>query len=74
MLAELDGLTVAILVVFGLFLGGMFLTVLVQTISSFRQDLRYINMEIARTRGEERQYWKHEKRRLWLTLLPFYRR
>ena len=72
MLAELDSLTVAVLVILGLFLGGMLLVALVQRLSACRRDLHYIKMEIARSRGEEKKYWKQEKRRLWLSLLPFY--
>ena len=41
-------------------------------IHNFRRDLDWLNREIQRTQGEERQYWKEEKRRLWLSLLPFF--
>lgn len=43
-------------------------------ISNFKDELDYINTEIYRTRGEERTHWQHEKKRLWLSLIPFYRR
>jgi len=39
----------------------------------FLHQLRYLNMEIARSQGEERRYWEKQKRRLWRTLLPFSR-
>ena len=42
-------------------------------VNSFSQKLDYIKMEIQRSRGEERRYWIREKRRLWLSLLPFCR-
>ena len=35
-----------------------------------RQELRYINMEIKRTTGKERDYWLEQRRKLlrnWLT-------
>ena len=37
----------------------------------FRRELKYINLEIGRTYGEEREDWKRKRRRLWLSLLPF---
>ena len=43
-------------------------------ISSFKDELDYINTEIYRTTGSERIHWQHEKKRLWLSLIPFYRR
>lgn len=43
-------------------------------ISEFDRELDYLNREIARTEGAEREYWKCEKWCLWLSLLPFYRR
>ena len=37
-------------------------------LEKFKRELRYLNMEIRRTRGSERKYWKKKKRRLWLSL------
>ncbi len=37
----------------------------------FLQELRYLNNEIARTKHNERKYWIKQRRRLWLSLLPF---
>ena len=39
----------------------------------FSQQLRYLNKEIRRNRGAERKLWKRRRRRLWLSLLPFFR-
>lgn len=39
----------------------------------FSHQLRYLNKEIRRTRGAERKLWKRRRRRLWLSLLPFFR-
>ena len=47
---------------------------LIHRFDDFSRELMYINQEIHRTRGEERRHWKGEKKRLWLSLLPFYRR
>ena len=41
---------------------------------TFRHELKYIKMEIRRSAGKERRYWLHEKKKLWLSLIPFYRR
>lgn len=43
-------------------------------IDNFRRELKYIKMEINRSDGGERRYWKHQKKKLWLSLIPFYRR
>ncbi|MBE6761236.1 MAG: hypothetical protein E7551_03025 [Ruminococcaceae bacterium] len=39
----------------------------------FSQELKYIKMEIERSEGSERRYWIRQKRKLWLSLLPFMR-
>lgn len=51
----------AILIIFGL---AMFF-------SDFSRELKSVNMEIQRTSGGERHYWKRQRRRLWLSLIPF---
>ena len=45
-----------------------YLTVLFTT---FKRELDYINREIKRTYGSEREHWKRQRKRLWLSLLPF---
>ena len=45
----------------------------VPLIVSFRDELKYINMEIQRTEGRERAHWEKKRRKLWLSLLPFVR-
>ncbi len=40
-------------------------------VHDFSGELRYLNNEIGRTTGGERRYWKRQKRRLWLSLIPF---
>ncbi len=40
----------------------------------FRRELRYIKDEIARSHHrDELHYWKRQKRRLWLSIIPFVR-
>lgn len=71
---EQDPVTIGILIVLVLIVGGLLVAKLTQTIGSFRKELYYVNVEIRRSIGAEKAYWKREKRRLWLKLLPFYRR
>lgn len=40
-------------------------------LTDFLRELRYLNKEIQCTAGEEREYWIRQRRRLWLSLLPF---
>ena len=37
----------------------------------FARELRYLNCEIGRTTGERLEHFKKQKRRLWLSLIPF---
>ena len=39
---------------------------------SFKKELDYINDEIKRTIGDEQARWKRSKKRLFLSLIPFY--
>lgn len=71
---ELDAFTNVLLAIVIAFFTVVLLVGLTAKINDFRHDLDYLNREIARTQGAERKYWKREKRRLWLSLLPFYRR
>ena len=42
-------------------------------LNGFIQELRYLNTEIARTTGKQREHWLRRRRRLWLSLIPFVR-
>jgi hypothetical protein len=55
----------ATIILTGLFVG------LVRFCVAFTRELRYVNNEIKRTRGAERKYWLQQRRRLWLSLIPF---
>lgn len=44
---------------------------LIMFLVDFFRELRYLNKEIACTSGIERKYWLRQRRRLWLSLLPF---
>ena len=71
---ELDTFTNVLLVIVIAFFSILILVGLSMKINEFRHELDYLNREIGRTEGAEREHWKREKRRLWLSLLPFYRR
>ena len=40
-------------------------------ITAFMRELKYVNDEIGRNTGRERQRWIRRRRRLWLSLIPF---
>ena len=61
-------LLISIIAVFFLFL---LLFGLVSFFNNFFRELKYINCEIQRTDGSERRYWIRQRRRLWLSLIPF---
>ncbi|MBQ9973985.1 MAG: hypothetical protein IJP02_03390 [Oscillospiraceae bacterium] len=46
---------------------------LARFVNDFSRELRILNMEIGRTEGPERRHWIRKRRRLWLSLLPFYK-
>lgn len=71
---ELDAFTNALLIIVIAFFAILILVGLTMKINDFSHKLKYLNCEIGRIEGAEREHWKREKRRLWLSLLPFYRR
>ncbi len=40
-------------------------------ITPFLETRRYIKLEIGRSDGYERMHWKHELKRLYISLIPF---
>ena len=71
---EFDTTTVYLLIILVLFFATVILISLVIKFNRFSRELSRINMEINRNTGSQLAYWKREKRRLWLSLIPFYRR
>ena len=55
----------AVPILLGLFVG------LCLFINDFSRELKYLNGEIGRTEGAERRHWIRQKRRLWLSWIPF---
>ena len=49
------------------------LTVVLPWLRDFCYELRFLNMEIQRNTGREQEYWIKQRRRLWLSILPFFR-
>lgn len=49
----------------------LFMFAMISYFIAFYDELRYLRNEINRTDGAERQYWMRQKRRLWLSLIPF---
>ncbi len=45
---------------------------LIKRISDFVAQLRYLNHEIQRAHGSNRQHYLRRRRRLWLSLLLFF--
>lgn len=46
---------------------------LARFVYGFSMELRYLNVEIGRTEGEECRHYMRRRRRLWLSLIPFVR-
>ena len=55
------------LILVGIF-AALLLGLLLTRLSRFKHDLDIYNMEITRTTGAERRYWREKRRRLWLWL------
>lgn len=46
---------------------------LTRFVTDFSAELRLLNIEINRSEGAEREHYLRQRRRLWLSLLPFVR-
>ena len=42
-------------------------------LNNFGKELKYLNSEIIRTDGREQRYRKRQRRRLWISIIPFVR-
>lgn len=62
-----------ILLVIGGIIAFLILIKLILNFLELKKQLNYINIEIARADKDYVEYWKKEKRKAWLRLLPFYR-
>ena len=41
-------------------------------VNKVQQQMIYINSEIERTSGREQRYWRKVKKRMYLSIIPFY--
>lgn len=60
-------------IIIGIVFGIALLVSFAAWMNDFSRELKHLNNEIDRTDGEERRYWIAQKRRLWLSILPFIR-
>jgi hypothetical protein len=60
-------------IVLGLVFGAILIGVVADFVHHFAKELRFLNMEISRTHGKERKVWEKRRRRLWLSLIPFFK-
>ena len=72
--SELDTFINVLLVIVIVFFAILILVGLTMKVNEFSHELNYLNCEIGRTEGAECEHYKREKRCLWLSLLPFFRR
>lgn len=71
---NLSGTTADILIGVAILLAVvLFMALFVPWLRDFRRELRYINMEIERNEGREREHWIKRKKRLKRSILPFFR-
>lgn len=63
-----------ILVLIIVFLVILLVASLCMRIGAIIRERKYIKMEIKRTSGKEKKYWKRKRRRLWLEIFSFSRK
>ena len=62
-----------LIALFGGIFGFALIVKLAMWLNDFSGELKYLNSEIGRTDGSEQRYWIRQKRRLWLSIIPFVR-
>ncbi len=68
-----DNVSILLIVVIAAFFVVLLFYGLVVFLNEFSMELKYLNNEIRRTRGEDRKHWQRQRRKLWLSLFPFIR-
>ena len=66
-----DKTSTVLIVIIAVFFVVLLFYGLVVFLNEFSMELKYLNNEIRRTRGEDRKHWQRQKRKLWLSLFPF---
>ena len=62
-----------LIALFGIVIGIGLLIAFALWLNDFSKELKYLNSEISRTDGREQRYWKRQRRRLWISIIPFVR-
>lgn len=65
--------SIIVLCIIGFLILILAVTRLAMFLQWFCRELRYVEKEIDRTHGAEKEHWKKRKKRLWRSLLPFVR-
>lgn len=71
---EMNSQNNALIILCVLLIGCMFILIAIAFVNwyiDFKRELRRVNMEIRRTSGRERKYWRKRKHRLYLSIIPF---
>ncbi|MBE6781275.1 MAG: hypothetical protein E7540_00910 [Ruminococcaceae bacterium] len=63
-----------LIILLSLFILVLILIVFIEFLGEFTRELKYLNMEVRRAKGQERRFWLKKRRRLWLSLIPFVKR
>ena len=64
----------ALLIIIFFILAFLLIVKLTIIFEDFNRERKYIKSEIRRTHGMEQRYWRREMIKLWLSLIPFYKR
>ena len=70
-MTENERLTRVLAIVTGAIILTLLTVSIVSTLTEFNKEMRYLNREIKRTRGSEQKHYLKQRRRLWLSLIPF---
>jgi len=71
MINDMDKGILVLIIILSILLLFVILGVISFQVREFSRELKYLNCEIDRTSGREREYWIRKKRKLWLSLIPF---
>jgi len=67
----IDETTKVLLIIIAILFACLLLASFIRKLSVYLEQRRYIEMEIHRNTGADREFWLQKKRRLWRIWLPF---
>ena len=67
-----DGMIDLLICIGAIIVAILIMAIFIPWLRDFRRELRYINMEIQRNTGREREHWIKRKKRLKRSILPFF--